>query len=161
MFSRVIQKILFLFTCTGILYIWKWKWHTTKYCDPYSEIVLCIYPILSAHTQQWTHIHREHTPGAVGSHLCCGARGAVEGSVLKGTSVVVLKVEESCCTFTPPTYNSCRPEIRTHNLSITSPTLSPLGHDFPSTLIYNIVSNDGNYGEICKLDSWSNCKYCW
>ncbi len=28
-----------------------------------------------------------------------------------------------CCTFTPPTYNSCRPEIRTSNLSIMSPTL--------------------------------------
>ncbi len=56
---------------------WKWKWHTTKYGDPYSEFVLCIYPILSAHTQQWTHTHREHAPGAVGSHLCCGARGAV------------------------------------------------------------------------------------
>ncbi len=35
----------------------------------------------SAHTQQWTHTHHEHTPGAVGSHLCCGARGAVGGSV--------------------------------------------------------------------------------
>ncbi len=29
----------------------------------------------------WTHTHREHTPGAVDSHLCCGARGAVGGSV--------------------------------------------------------------------------------
>ncbi len=27
------------------------------------------------------------------------------------------------CTFTPHTYNSCRPETRTHNLSITSPNL--------------------------------------
>ncbi len=27
-------------------------------------------PILSAHTQQWTNTHLEHTPGAVGSHLC-------------------------------------------------------------------------------------------
>ncbi len=35
----------------------------------------------SAHTQQWTHTHREHTPGAVGSHLCCGARGAFGGLV--------------------------------------------------------------------------------
>ncbi len=51
------------------------------YGDPYSEFVFCIYPILSAHTQQWTHTHREHTPEAVGSHLCCGARGAVGGSV--------------------------------------------------------------------------------
>ncbi len=36
----------------------------------------------SAHTQQWTntHTHCEHTPGAVRSQ-CCGARGAVGGSV--------------------------------------------------------------------------------
>ncbi len=39
----------------------------------------------SAHTQQWvvnTHTHtvNTHTPGAVGSQ-CCGARGAVGGSV--------------------------------------------------------------------------------
>ncbi len=139
MFSRVIQKILFLFTCTGILYIWKWKWHTTKYCDPYSEIVLCIYPIQSAHTQQWTHTHthhthREHTPGAAapfmlrrpGSSWGFGAQGYLSRGIEGG---------RERCTFTPPTYNSCRPEIRTHNLSITSPTLSPLGHDFPSTLI--------------------------
>ncbi len=34
------------------------------------------------HTQQWTHTHIvKHTTGAVGSHLCCGARGAVGGSV--------------------------------------------------------------------------------
>ncbi len=33
------------------------------------------------HTAVNTHTHCEHTPGAVGSHLCCGARGAVGGSV--------------------------------------------------------------------------------
>ncbi len=50
-------------------------------------------PIQSEHTQQWTHTHREHTPGAVGSHLCCGTREAVGGSVpcSKFTSVVVLR----------------------------------------------------------------------
>ncbi len=40
-------------------------WHVAKYGDLYSEFVLCIYPIQSA-----------HTPGAVGIQ-CCGARGAV------------------------------------------------------------------------------------
>ncbi len=55
------------------------------------------------HTQQWTHTHREHTPGAVGSHLCCGAQGAVGGSV------PCSRAPQSwywgwreCCTFTPP-----------------------------------------------------------
>ncbi len=37
------------------------KWHTTKYGDPYSEFVLCIWPIQSAHTQQWTHTHTVNT----------------------------------------------------------------------------------------------------
>ncbi len=74
------------------------KWHVAKYGDPYSEFVLCIYPIQSVHTQQWT-----HTPGAVGSHLCCGARGAVWGfgALLKGTSVVVLRVERALYIHSP------------------------------------------------------------
>ncbi len=33
------------------------------------------------HTHSSEHTHTEHTPGAVGSHLCCGARGSVGGSV--------------------------------------------------------------------------------
>ncbi len=56
------------------------KWHTTKYGDPYSEFVLCIWPIQSAHTQQWTHTHREHTH-TVNTHPEQWARGAVGGSV--------------------------------------------------------------------------------
>ncbi len=66
-----------------------------------------------------------HTHGAVGSHLCCGARGAVRGSVpcSRVSPQSWYWRWRECCTFTPPTYNSCRPETRTHNLSITSPTL--------------------------------------
>ncbi len=56
------------------------------------------------------------------------------GALLKGTSVMVLRVEKECCTFPPPTYNSCRPETRTRNLSITSPTLWPL------TLSHTIIA---------------------
>ncbi len=33
------------------------KVKVTKHGNPYSGYVLCIYPILSAHTQQWTHTH--------------------------------------------------------------------------------------------------------
>ncbi len=88
------------------------------WCNTYSELVLCIYPIHSAPTQQWTHTHSEHTPGAVGSHLCWGARGAVGGLV-----PCYWRWQERC-TFTPPTYNSLRIEIRTRNLSIMSPTLT-------------------------------------
>ncbi len=72
------------------------------------------------------HTHSsEHTPRAVGSHLCCGF-----GALLKGlTSVVVLKVEESAVHSLPPPTIPARPETRTRNLWITSPTLYLLGHD--------------------------------
>ncbi len=38
-------------------------------------------PSKCTHTAVNTHTKREHTPGAVGSHLCCGAQGAVGGLV--------------------------------------------------------------------------------
>ncbi len=88
----------------------KWKWSdVAKYGDPYSEFVLCIYPILSAHTQQWTHTHREHTPGAVGSHLCCGTGEQLWVQFLAQGSHLSRGIEggRERCTFTPPTYNSC------------------------------------------------------
>ncbi len=59
-------------------------WHTAKYGDPYLEFVLCIYPS-KVHTYSNEHTHTVNTHPeqciAVGSHLCCGARGAVGGSV--------------------------------------------------------------------------------
>ncbi len=67
----------------------------------------------SAHTQQRVvnkHTHREHTPGAVGSHLCCGARGAVGGSVpcsRVSPQSWYWRWRERWL-LTPPTYNSCR-----------------------------------------------------
>ncbi len=92
-------------------------------------------PIQSAHTQQWTHIHCEHTPGAVGSHLCCGARGAVGGSVPCSRAPKSWYWGwRECCTFTPPPTIPAGPETRTRNLWDTSPTLQPLGHDFPRHL---------------------------
>ncbi len=36
---------------------------------------------LTVHTHNSENTHREHTPGAVGSHLCCGDQGEVGGSV--------------------------------------------------------------------------------
>ncbi len=61
------------------------------------------------HTAVKIHTHREHTPGAVGSHLCCGARGAVGGSVpcSRAPQSWYWGWRERC-TFTPPTYNSCQ-----------------------------------------------------
>ncbi len=84
------------------------------------------------HTAVNTHTHREHTPRAsgqpVGSHLCCGARGAVGGSVPCSRA---LKVERALDIHSPPTYNPCRTQTQTRNLWIMSPTLLPLGHVFP------------------------------
>ncbi len=51
------------------------------------------------------------------------------GALLKDTSVVVLKED----TPPPPTIPA-GPEIRTHNLPLTSPTCYPLGHDCPNSL---------------------------
>ncbi len=92
----------------------------------------------SAHTQQWVvnkYTHREqHTPGAVGSHLCCCARGAVGGSV-------------SCSRVSPQSWYwrwRERCTIHSHHLQslpdlglepvtfgLQVPTLYPLGHDCP------------------------------
>ncbi len=60
------------------------------------------------HTHSSEHTHTEHTPGAVGSHLCCGARGSVGGPVScsRAPQSWYWRRRERC-TFTPPTYNSC------------------------------------------------------
>ncbi len=89
------------------------------------------WPILRICALQLTHPKCTHTAVNthtvntwVGSHLCCGARGAVEGSVpcSRAPQSWYWGWRERC-TFTPPTDNSCRPETRTRNLWITSPTL--------------------------------------
>ncbi len=69
------------------------------------------------------------------------------GALLKNTSVVVLK------EHTPPTIPA-RPEIRTHNLPLTSPTRYPLGHDCPLGLHYILQHLDipGTYVRILFVD---------
>lgn len=70
-----------------IVYKWSDGWpmvfHTRNLCSAFNP-------------SKCTHTHREHTPGAVGNHFCCGARGAVSwfGALLKGFTSVVL-LEES------------------------------------------------------------------
>ncbi len=43
---------------------WKWKWRDIQHGDPYSEFVLCIYPILSAHLEYYIFgtqpVHHHH-----------------------------------------------------------------------------------------------------
>ncbi len=75
----------------------KVTWHTAKYGDPYSEFVLCIYPIQSAHTQQWTHTQSSGQPFM----LWCPGSSWGFGALLKGTSVVVLRVERALVIHSP------------------------------------------------------------
>ncbi len=98
----------------------KWKWR-----DIQPSMVTHTQNSCSACNPSKVNTHRsEHTPGAVGSRLCCGARGSVGGSVPCSRAPQSWYWGWSeCWTFTPSTYNSCRPETRTRNLSITSPTL--------------------------------------
>ncbi len=98
-----------------------WQWHdirpsmvthTRNSCSAFKPSKVHTH---HEHTQQWTHTHHEHTPGAVGSHLYWGARGAVGGSVpcsRVSTQSWYWRWRERW-TFTPPTYNSCRPETQT------------------------------------------------
>ncbi len=53
------------------------SWHDVTYGQVWCPILGFLTHPKCTHTQQWTHTHREHTPGAVGSHLRCGARWAV------------------------------------------------------------------------------------
>ncbi len=101
------------------------KWSEVKWRDMLPSMVTHTRNLCSAINPSKVHTHSsEHTTGAVGSHLCCGARGAVGGSVpcSRAPQSWYWGWRERC-TFTPPTYNSCRPETRTLNLWVTSPTL--------------------------------------
>ncbi len=120
-FVKIILIMLSFFNCkqeeTSIKWKWKWKWrdirpsmvtHTRNLCSAINPS--------KVHTHSSEHTHREHTPGAVGSHLCCGARGAVGGSVpcSRAPQSWYWRRREHC-TFTPPTYNSCRTWDRLSN----------------------------------------------
>ncbi len=49
--------------------------HTRNLCSAFNPSKV------HTHSSEHTLKHREHTPGAVGSHFCCSAREAVGGSV--------------------------------------------------------------------------------
>ncbi len=63
-------------------------WHVAKYSDPYSEFMLCIWLIQSAHT----HREKTHTQNS-GQPFMLRRPGSSWGfgALLKGTSVVVLR----------------------------------------------------------------------
>ncbi len=110
--------------------IWKWNW---KWRDIRPSMVTHTRNLCSAFDPSKVHTHSsEHTPGAVGSHLCCGTWGAVGGSVpcSRAPQSWYWGWRESAVHSLPPPTIPAGPETRTRNLWITSPTLSPLGHDF-------------------------------
>ncbi len=71
------------------IYIYIYNYLLSEVKVTYSQVWWPILGIRALHLpiQEHTHIavnthtHCEHTPGAVGSHLCCGTQGAVGGSV--------------------------------------------------------------------------------
>ncbi len=101
------------------------KWHGIQQSMVTHTLNLCsAFNPSKVNIHSSKHSHCEHTPGAVGSHLCCSTRGAVGGSMsCSSTTLVVVSRVERALYIHSPTYNPCRPETWTHNLSITSPTL--------------------------------------
>ncbi len=76
----------------------KVTWHTAKNGDLYSEFVLCNYPILGVHTHtSWTHTRSSGQPFML---RCPGSSWGL-GALLKGTSVVVLRVERALYIHSP------------------------------------------------------------
>ncbi len=102
----------------------KVTWRVAKYGNPYSQFVLCINISKCTHTAGNSERTHTHTHGAVGIHLLWHPGSSWGfGVLLKGTSVVVLKVEESAVHSLPPPIIHVGTGSQTHNLQVTSPTL--------------------------------------
>jgi len=118
------ESLFWLYTVKSAQSWYQWRdiqpsmlTHTRNSCSAFTH-PKCTHRAVNTHT------HREHTPGAVGSHLCWGAQGAVVGSVpcSRALQSWYWRWRERW-TFTPPTYYSRCAETQTRNLWITSPTL--------------------------------------
>ncbi len=88
--------------------IFKGKGERKGVCGQVWWPILGICALHLTHPSAHTH-SSEHTPGAVGSQ-CCGARGAVGGSVpcSRVSPQLWYWRWRECWLFTPPTYNPCR-----------------------------------------------------
>ncbi len=128
------------------------KWRVAKYGDPYSEFVLCIWPIQSAHTQQWTHTHREHTPGAVGSIYAAatgeqlGVWWLAQGHLSRG----IEDGESAVHSLPPPTIPaSPRFELATFRLRVR--LSNHYAQDFPFFKCSLIISHYKNASTFSKF----------
>ncbi len=83
---------------------------------------------IQVHTHSSEHTNREHTPGAVGSHLCCGSRGAVGGSVpcSKALRHGIVGEESAVHSLPPPTIpGGPKLELATFQLWVWHSTIRP------------------------------------
>ncbi len=132
--------------------------HTLNLCSAFNPSKCTHTPWTHTHTHTAvnTHTHtavNTHTHTAVNTHTHTHTRSSGQpmlrrpgssrgfGALLKGlTSVVVLRLERAPrYSLPPPTIFSCRPETRTRDLWVTSPTLYPLGHDYPNTAPFIVI----------------------
>ncbi len=110
------------------------------------------YPSKYTHRAVNRHTHREHTPRAVGSHLCCGAREqlGVWGPAQEHL-VVVLKVERELYIYSPPPIIPARPrlELATFRLWVRLSTIRPR---LPQVVKFKEVhDNQGYFGPTTSL----------
>ncbi len=97
-------------TLLRLVHKWKWRdmWpsmvtHTRNLCSAFNPSKVHTHTAVNTHTP-WTHTRSSGQP------FCCGGPGSSWGfgALLKGTSVVVLRVERVLDIHSPPTYNSCQ-----------------------------------------------------
>ncbi len=99
------KQITPLVSFRTLVEVWTLLSHTVEVKNEvtYSQVWWPILGISALHLSHPKCTHtavNTHTPGAVGSHLYCSARWGF-GALLKGTSVVVLKVERALYVHSP------------------------------------------------------------
>ncbi len=105
-------------TCIEISSLLKWKWRDIR-----PSMVTHTWNLCSAFNPSKVHTHSEHTRTLCLHHLCCGARGAVGGSVPQEHLSHGIEGGESAVYALPPPTIPAGPETRTRSLWIMSPTL--------------------------------------
>ncbi len=121
----------------------KVTWHTAKYGNPYSEFVLCILPIQSAHAQQWTHTENTHTHLEQWAAIYAAAPGeqlGVQCPAQRHRSRDIEGVESTGHSLPPPTIPAGPSlELTTFRLWVRLSTIRPqlpfVGNVIPFSII--------------------------